>query len=122
MKRAPERIFIRKYCNVPVIYSDIKSGRCFNAVMHNCSVDGMYLELEDYLPPGREIEVKVKKQLAGTYRKESYLNYRLKVIWCKEKKNLGRISYGVGIRRVMPETVHTDIIKPEIRSWHQSLL
>ncbi|MBU0992795.1 MAG: PilZ domain-containing protein [Proteobacteria bacterium] len=122
MKRAPERIFIRKYCKESVIYTDVKSGRRFNAVMHNCSMDGMYLELGEYIPPGREIEVRVRKQLAGSYRRESYENFRLKVIWCKERKNLGRISYGVGVRRVMPEATHSNMIKPEVRSWHQSLL
>ena len=57
MRRVPERIYIRKYCKVPVRYTDFYSGTYNKATMHNCSVDGMYLELDDSILPGTEIEV-----------------------------------------------------------------
>ena len=118
MKRTPERIFIRKYCEVPIIFQDADSGRYFNAVMHNCSVDGMYLESDICLPPGKEISVKLRKQLLGTYRRDNHQNVRMKVIWCKEKKVLGRTSYGFGVQRIMHDLIPEDATKSEIQAWH----
>ncbi len=100
MRRVPERIYIRKYCEVSVKFTDSNTGKYHNATMHNCSVDGMYLELDTSLPPGSEIEVKVKKHLSDAYRAHGYNDYRVKVMWCKEKRMIGKSYYGVGTKRI----------------------
>lgn len=113
MKTVPERVYIRKHLSMPVVCEDAVSGKNFHGVMYNLSVEGMYLELSDYLPPGREIEVRIDRHAAGSFQKVLCQNFRLKVIWCKEKKKSGRIFYGAGVRRITPETVYPDILKAD---------
>lgn len=108
MSRVPERIYIRKYCKVPVQYTDFYSGALSQATMHNCSVDGMYLELDDSILPGTEIKIKVKKRQSHAYRLQEYKDYKVKVVWCRKKGTSGRPLFGVGTKKVMNDTAMQD--------------
>ena len=122
MKRVPERIYIRKYCKVPVKYTDFYSGTYNKATIHNCSVDGMYLELDDSILPGTEIGVKVKKRLSHAYKLTDYNDYRVKVIWCQKKNATGKLSFGVGTKRICDNEKSKGNKKSFDKEWNINLL
>lgn len=122
MRRVPERIYIRKYCKVPVQYTDFYSGTLSRATMHNCSVDGMYLELDDSILPGTEIEVKVKKHLSHAYRLTDSNGYRVKVMWCKKKDALNKPCFGIGAKRILNDTQFSGKTTSAETDWNSNLL
>ena len=122
MKRVPERIYIRKYCKVPVRYTDFYSGACNMATMHNCSVDGMYLELDDKIQPGTELEVKVKKHLSHAYRLTDCNGYRVKVVWCKKKNVSKKVCFGIGAKRIENNSNIPENRNRTDQDWNMNLL
>lgn len=103
MKGVPERVYIRQHIKTPVMCEEMVSGRLFQGVIHDMSMEGMHLEIDVYLHPGREIELKFHLPIPGSPHQTMIQHHRLKVVWCKEQRRPDPFPYKAGVRRILTE-------------------
>jgi hypothetical protein len=123
MKSVPERVYIRQHLKAPVICEDVVSGKRFHGIIHDMSVDGMHLEIDAYLQPDREIELRLHLPGPDASRKTFIQRCRLKVIWCKERIASGdKLPYAAGVRLILPETDRPHVSQPGRSRRRRNLL
>ena len=90
-KRAAARI----NCEAPVIIEDCQSGQYYNGSMYNYSHGGMYIELDNFLPPGSDIHIVLEKNILPLQKKLC----PARIVWCREITGaVVMYNYGAGAR------------------------
>ncbi len=92
-----KRGYARNYNGAQIIFANSDTEKYTNAIMYNCSVDGMYFISEKALLPGSLIDIEIMDQpVSCKISGENGRGYCAEVKWCK--KLSGSQHYGVGVR------------------------
>jgi hypothetical protein len=99
------RTFERLNHEAPVLHSYIDTVHYHAGRMYNYSPDGMCFVSNSPIDPGSEIMVKMEFYSPIICGSEACENYRAKVVWCREVKDVYASYYGkyeVGVNYLRP--------------------
>ena len=99
--RIEKRHHHRKNHNTMITLESLEIGMDYNTRMLNCSDDGIYLESNQFLPPGTEIFIRIENFTHG--ETESHKCHHAKIIWGKRLNNSPN-TYGFGAKYVKIST------------------
>jgi len=78
-----------------VIIENCRSGQYYDGSMYNYSYGGMYIELDNYLPPGSDIHIVLEKDVRPLQKEFC----RAQVVWCREITGaVVMYNFGAGVR------------------------
>jgi hypothetical protein len=92
---AHQRVSPRFEVKVPVMLEDFRTGFCYDGIICNYCAEGVYLESDYALRPGRKLRLKVD----GVLDIFSAQTYFAEVRWrCCRAANKTRYPYGTGLK------------------------
>ena len=95
MQFEEKRATVRFTCEAPVIIENCLSGQYYDGSMYNYSHGGMYIELDNFLPPGSDIHIVLEKDILPLQKKFC----RAQIVWCREITGaVVMYNFGAGAR------------------------
>ena len=95
MQFEEKRATVRFTCEAPAIIENCQSGQYHDGSMYNYSHGGMYIELDNFLPPGSDIHIVLEKDVLPLQKKSC----RAQIVWCREITGaVVMYNFGAGAR------------------------
>jgi hypothetical protein len=92
------RRYLRRSCQVPILYAGSDSKKYRKAVMQNSCFNGMYFEAETPLQPKFDLFIKIQGHRSGSDVPVPYKAFRARVKWCRQVRNDKVPCYGIGVQ------------------------
>jgi hypothetical protein len=98
MKPKVRRRLLRRYHAIPMHFRSPGSDLRRQAVIRNCSLNGLQFESDCFLTPGTEIVIDANAYLNTLYRECPAEGYCAQVVWCEAVRLEGRKAFATGVR------------------------
>lgn len=92
-----KRLFRRHSCRLPIKYRSIEADDYRDAVAYNCSMAGMYFELQTMVMPEESIDIIMSTYSPSAEGPESFRYYLARAVWCRRIEKDADPRYGCGV-------------------------
>jgi hypothetical protein len=93
-----KRLFQRQGCRLPIQYRSTEMDDYRDAVAYNCSMAGMYFELQTMMMPEEGIHIIMSTYSPSAEGPESFRYYLARTVWCRSIADDADPRYGCGVR------------------------
>jgi hypothetical protein len=97
MKPKVRRRLLRRYHAIPMHFRSQGSDQRHQAVIRDCSRNGLQFESDCFLTPGTEIVIDANAYLDTLAREHPADAYGARVVWCEEVLVDGRTAFATGV-------------------------